>query len=199
MLGRSGCGKSTLLKAIAGLDHGAKQQGDIHCHGKIAYLSQQDSLLPWLSVINNVQLSDHLHGKKNADTRKRAHQLLDNVGLAEHADKPPYHLSGGQRQRVALARTLMQNAEFILMDEPFSAIDAITRLELQRLSADLLADKAVILITHDPIEAIRLTDAIYVMHNAGLSQSYVPAGMRPRLEAKQAQPELQQQLLAALS
>lgn len=199
ILGRSGCGKSTLLKAIAGLEQGITQRGEIHCHAPIAYMAQQDALLPWLNVVQNVQLAQRLHNQSNPQTLAKAQQLLDDVGLAEHAHKPPYELSGGQRQRVALARTLMQDAELVLMDEPFSAVDAITRLELQQLSAKLLADKTVILITHDPQEAIRLADAIYVMHSDGLSQPYRPNGQAPRFAAEQSYPTLQQQLLEALT
>lgn len=199
ILGRSGCGKSTLLKAIAGLDHGAVQQGQIDCHAAIAYMAQQDALLPWLSVLQNVQLAHRLHGRANAHTTAKARQLLADVGLNGHADKPPYELSGGQRQRVALARTLMQDAELILMDEPFSAVDAITRLELQRLAAELLADKTVILITHDPQEAIRLADTIYIMKNGELGEVYTPDNPRPRFAVEQSQPALQQRLLEALA
>ncbi len=199
ILGRSGCGKSTLLKAIAKLNHGAIQHGQIHCHAKTAYMAQQDALLPWLSVVQNVQLASRLQHNANSKTLAQAHKLLHNVGLGEHAHKPPYELSGGQRQRVALARTLMQDAEIILMDEPFSAVDAITRLDLQQLAAELLVDKSVILITHDPQEAIRLADSIYIMQNGGLSQPYKPEKPRPRFIAEQSQLLLQQQLLEVLS
>ncbi len=194
LLGRSGCGKSTLLKAIAGLEHGATQRGDIVRASSIAYMAQQDSLLPWLSVVDNVQLGNYLTGVKNAASKDNALQLLEKVQLSEHGKKFPYELSGGQRQRAALARTLMQTADIVLMDEPFSAVDAITRLELQRLAAELLADKTVILITHDPLEAIRLADSIYIMHDGKLSHAFVPNYPRPRLEPHQSQPELQQQL-----
>lgn len=198
ILGRSGCGKSTLLKAIAKLDHGVVQHGQIYCETDIAYMAQQDALLPWLSVVQNVQFAQILKGCANSHTMAKAYKLLTDVGLSEHADKLPYELSGGQRQRVALARTLMQDAELILMDEPFSAVDAITRLELQRLATQLLSHKTVILITHDPQEAIRLTDQIYIMKNAGLGEVYIPNYLRPRFEVDQSQPELQQQLLEAL-
>ncbi len=199
VLGRSGCGKSTFLKAIAGLNHGATQTGHLRVNGNIAYMAQQDSLLPWLNAVQNVELAPRLHKQNNQDTQAKAHKLLGKVGLAEHANKAPYELSGGQRQRVALARTLMQTADIILMDEPFSAVDAITRLELQCLSAKLLADKTVILITHDPAEAVRLADVIYVMITGCLSEPLVPQDRRPRLEPHQAQPELQQRLLEMLS
>ncbi|PID63585.1 MAG: phosphonate ABC transporter ATP-binding protein [Gammaproteobacteria bacterium] len=198
LLGRSGCGKTTLLKAIAGLSHGAQQTGTVSVNANIAYMAQSDSLLPWLSVCDNVQLAQHLQGRKNAESRQLALTLLEKVGLADHALKAPYELSGGQRQRVALARTLMQPAEIVLMDEPFSAVDAITRLELQQLAAELLANKAVVLITHDRQEAIRLADSIYVMRDGGLSEGFSPDEPRPRFTPRPTHAEWQQQLLTVL-
>ena len=165
LLGRSGVGKSTLLRAIAGLEDAAITEGHIQLasHTKAAWLAQQDSLFPWLSVLDNVQLAQHLQGQKNAETQAKAKELLHAVGMADHWHKPCYQLSGGQRQRVALARTLMQDADLILMDEPFSALDAVTRLQLQNLACELLQGKTVILVTHDPQEAIRLGEKIYVL------------------------------------
>ena len=165
LLGRSGVGKSTLLRAIAGLEEAAITQGHIQFapHTKATLLAQQDSLFPWLSVLDNVQLAQHLSGQKNAETQAKAKELLRAVGMADHWHKPCYQLSGGQRQRVALARTLMQDADLILMDEPFSALDAVTRLQLQNLACELLQGKTVILVTHDPQEAIRLGEKIYVL------------------------------------
>ena len=165
LLGRSGVGKSTLLRAIAGLEEAAITQGHIQFapHTKATWLAQQDSLFPWLSVLDNVQLAQHLSGQKNAETQAKAKELLRAVGMADHWHKPCYQLSGGQRQRVALARTLMQDADLILMDEPFSALDAVTRLQLQNLACELLQGKTVILVSHDPQEAIRLGEKIYVL------------------------------------
>lgn len=167
LLGRSGVGKSTLLRAIAGLENDAVQQGEIVFPRplKLAWLAQQDSLYPWLSIMDNVQLQHHLTGTKTAETTAQAEQLLAAVQMGAHRHKPCYQLSGGQRQRVALARTLMQHADLILMDEPFSALDAVTRLQLQDLACDLLRDKTVLLITHDPQEAIRLADRIAILHD----------------------------------
>ena len=165
LLGRSGVGKSTLLRAISGLEQTAITQGHIQFapHIKAAWLAQQDSLFPWLSVLDNVQLAQHLICQKNAKTQAKAKELLHAVGMEDHWHKPCYQLSGGQRQRVALARTLMQDADLILMDEPFSALDAVTRLQLQNLACELLKEKTVILVTHDPQEAIRLGEKIYVL------------------------------------
>ncbi len=169
ILGRSGCGKSTLLKAIANLDQGIeKLSGYIEVNGKIAYMAQQDGLMPWLSVCDNVQLQHYLTGSKSADSARQARELLASVGLSGQADKAPYELSGGQRQRVALA------------------------------TAQLLADKTVVLITHDPGEAIKLADSIVVMRDGRLGKPYTIAEQRPRFAANQTHVDLQQQLLEAL-
>ncbi|MGY0400229.1 MAG: ABC transporter ATP-binding protein, partial [Ostreibacterium sp.] len=197
-LGRSGCGKSSLLKAIAGLQNETIQSGQITLNASMAYMAQQDALLPWLSVLDNIKLVHRLHHSHTEKTHQQANVLLEQVGLSDKAQCFPYQLSGGQRQRVALARTLMRSAELILMDEPFSAVDAITRLELQTLAAQLLADKTVILITHDPVEAIRLVDQIYIIKNAGLNAHFTPSGERPRLIHHEYHLRLQQQILSAL-
>ena len=162
LLGPSGVGKSSLLRYIAGLTgmgSDASVSGRLSFSGagdtsQIAYLAQQDLLLPWLSVLDNVILGSRLRGER-AD-RNRALSLLDQVGLRSHEDDRPVMLSGGMRQRVALARTLMEDRPFVLMDEPFSALDAITRFELQELASTLLAGKTTLLVTHDPLEALRI-------------------------------------------
>lgn len=164
LLGPSGVGKSTLLRAMAGLEKKAIKQGSIDLGGRIAWLGQRDSLYPWLSLIDNVRLKDYLTGQKNQQNLEQAKYLLQQVGMEQHWHKPCYQLSGGQRQRVALARTLMQEADIVLMDEPFSALDAVTKLQLQNLAYKLLGHKTVILITHDPQEALRLANRIYVLH-----------------------------------
>ncbi|MFD1806650.1 ABC transporter ATP-binding protein [Pasteurella oralis] len=202
LLGASGVGKSTLLRAIAGLENTAKTQGEIHFPqgGKVSYMAQQDALYPWLSVLDNVQLIHHLNNTKNAATIARAKQLLTAVNMDNHQHKACYYLSGGQRQRIALARTLMQEAEIILMDEPFSALDAISRLQLQNLAHTLLKDKTVLFITHDPQEAIRLSDEIYILQHypATLSTKISPIGDTPRELVQHDLWQLQQYLLNQL-
>ncbi|OBX05185.1 phosphonate ABC transporter ATP-binding protein [Gallibacterium genomosp. 3] len=169
ILGRSGVGKSTLLRVIAGLEQDSIQSGEIVFQQtdkqtqQVAFMAQNDGLFPWLSVIENVQLVQHLQGCKNKASYAQAETLLQAVNMLEYRDKACYQLSGGQRQRVALARTLMQSAEIVLMDEPFSALDVVTRLQLQTLSRQLLANKTVLLITHDPQEALMLCDQIFVL------------------------------------
>ncbi len=167
VLGSSGVGKSTLLRAIAGLVD--DYQGEIVADdnqlltGRIAWMAQDDLLLPWLNVRDNVVLGYRLRQKQPADLALQVEQLLEKVGLANYAGRMPYQLSGGQRQRVALARTLLENKPIVLMDEPFSALDVSMRLQLQSLFVELLADKTVILITHDPLEALRLSQSVWLM------------------------------------
>ncbi len=150
--------------------------------GRIAYMAQQDLLLPWMTVLDNVLLGPTLRRERpDPETRGRARDLLARVGLGGREGDRPAALSGGQRQRVALARTLMEDRPLVLMDEPFSALDAITRLRLQELAAELLAGRTVLLVTHDPLEALRLCHRIHVMAGA-------PAHVGPALEPPAAPP-----------
>ena len=210
LLGRSGCGKTTVLRYLAGLlDDKVESQGTLATSDerpltdRIAYMAQQDLLLPWLSVIDNVCLSHRFlnttHKHQNAEQKNRAFVLLASVGLADYADTMPDQLSGGMRQRVALARTLMQDKPVVLMDEPFSALDAVTRHKLQSLACELLRDKTVVLITHDPQEAVRLADNLYVLQGtpASAHSLSVPHTPTPRvLDGECA--ELQQAILDQL-
>lgn len=169
ILGRSGVGKSSLLQSMAGLLSGSELSGSVSAddgqslHGRVAWMGQRDALLPWLSVQENVLLGSRLRKQRSGSGLQRANELLRQVGLGELGPRMPEQLSGGQRQRVALARTLMEDKPVVLMDEPFSALDAITRLQLQDLAAALLHGKTVLLITHDPLESLRLSDQVWVM------------------------------------
>lgn len=177
LLGPSGIGKSMLLKLIAGLagpdaiddngKHGAIRASDgAPLAPRMAYMAQQDLLLPWLDAARNVMLGHRLRGSQTADAEDKAAALLDAVGLGADAARYPVELSGGMRQRVALARTLAEDRPVVLMDEPFSQLDAITRLKLQTLAARLLAGRTVLMVTHDPLEALRLANRIVVLGGA---------------------------------
>lgn len=184
LLGASGVGKTTILRMIAGFDTRAQLSGQIDASDgagladRIAYMAQEDLLLPWATVLDNVTLGARLRGER-AD-RARAEALIDRVGLSAHLRKKPHALSGGQRQRVALARTLMEDRAVILLDEPFSALDAKTRSEMQELAYQLLDGRTVLLVTHDPGEAARLAHRIVVMTDAGLSEVPPPCSDAPR-------------------
>lgn len=208
ILGQSGVGKSSLLQLLCGIADEADIQGRILCsdgqplNGRVAWMAQQDLLLPWLSVLDNVLLAARLqHGKVSPEQTEQARYLLSQVELADRADARPAQLSGGQRQRVALARTLFQDQPLVCMDEPFSALDAITRLKLQDLAAELLVDRTVLMITHDPLEALRLSDRILVLQGspARLSDPIIPTGQTPRAVHDGQVLQLQAQLLELLA
>ena len=147
-----------------------------------AWMAQKDLLLPWLTVEENVLLGARLRGEINEAKRSRARALIDAAGLAGYEGELPAALSGGMRQRTALLRTLMEDRPVILMDEPFSALDALTRLKLQDLAADLVAGATVLLVTHDPLEALRLGNRIHVMTGqpATIGQALIPESLPPR-------------------
>ena len=184
LLGPSGVGKTTILRLIAGLEREIALDGSIvmaegqNVDGQIALMSQTDNLLPWLSATENVVLGSRLRGEKQ--NYEKAIELIEKVGLSDHRKKKPYALSGGQRQRVALARTLMEERPIVLLDEPFSALDARVRAEMQELAAELLHGRTVLLVTHDPAEAARLADHILILSATGAQSWPVPALPAPR-------------------
>ncbi|MEC6899878.1 ABC transporter ATP-binding protein [Photobacterium piscicola] len=190
LVGKSGCGKSTLIKFLAGLLNESTQwQGQLTISdnqpltGRVAYMAQQDLLLPWLTVLDNVCISSKFgHHDSIPNLKQRAMTLLEHVGLADKHQLLPQQLSGGMRQRVALARTLLQDQPIVLMDEPFSALDAVTRYRLQDLFVKLLKHKTVVLITHDPQEAIRLSDQLYILQGepAFATALSLPTSLPPR-------------------
>ncbi|ALM82869.1 sulfonate ABC transporter ATP-binding protein [Bordetella sp. N] len=174
LLGRSGSGKSTLLRALAHLDQGTAGTGDIAVPARRAVLFQDSRLLPWLRILDNVKLGAL---GRDADTRARA--ALAEVGLAGRERAWPRMLSGGEQQRVALARGLVRDPRFILADEPFSALDALTRLRMQQLLLQLCErhTPAVLFVTHDVDEALLLANRIIVLEAGKLSLDCpVPAG-----------------------
>ncbi|MEP3845231.1 MAG: ABC transporter ATP-binding protein [Paracoccaceae bacterium] len=178
VLGRSGVGKSTLLRLIAGLETAGQFSGDITASdvetmtGRVSLMAQSDLLLPWLTVLENIVLGARLRGQ--APDMTRANDLLHRVGLAAYREKKPATLSGGMRQRTALARTLMEDRDVVLLDEPFSALDAGTRADMQDLAAQMLDGKTVLLVTHDPTEAVRLGHQIVVLTPQGLQSWETP-------------------------
>jgi sulfonate transport system ATP-binding protein len=169
VVGGSGCGKSTLLRAVSGLD--TPSQGEVVLdgvkitapHEKIGIIFQEPRLLPWLTVAGNVGFG--LEDRPRAERQERVARALARVGLSDKARMWPRELSGGQAQRVAIARALVPRPEVLLLDEPFSALDAFTRADLQDHLLDLWADSkpTLILVTHDVDEAVVLADRIMVM------------------------------------
>ena len=178
LLGASGVGKSTVLRLFAGLAEGVTFNGVLSDTGHVAMMAQQDLLMPWLSVLHNVLLGARVRGER--PDKDRARERLAQVGLADHAEKLPAALSGGQRQRAALARTLMEDRAVVLLDEPFSALDALTRAQMQELTADVLTGCTVLLVTHDPNEAARLGQKILIMTPSGLVEVAAPLTPIPR-------------------
>ncbi|SDH11750.1 ABC transporter ATP-binding protein [Pelagibacterium luteolum] len=179
LLGPSGVGKSTLLRLVAGVETTIAFTGTITADDgsaiapRVAMMAQSDLLLPWLDVFDNVTLGARL--RNEMPDRARARAIVERVGLTPHMDRKPGTLSGGQRQRVALARTLMEARPIILLDEPFSALDARARAAMQELAADVLSDRTVLLVTHDCAEAARLGDAIFIMTEKGMDAVAPPA------------------------
>jgi len=163
LIGASGCGKSTLLNLVAGLDK--PTSGEIAVGGRVALMFQEPGLFPWLTAAGNVELALRARGVGRAERRARAADLLETVHLGGFGKKRPHELSGGMRQRVALARALAQDADVLLMDEPFGALDAMTR--------DLLHDEldrvcegrnlTVLFVTHNVREAVRLGDRVVLL------------------------------------
>lgn len=201
LLGSSGVGKSTVLNLFAGLANEVEFVGTIGASdgplkNRVALMAQDDLLLPWLSVAGNVALGARLRGEK-IDTDRVA-TVLGRVGLADKVHSKPAELSGGQRQRVALARTLMEDRPIVLLDEPFSALDARTRARMQELTAELLQGRTVLLVTHDPAEAARLGHVINVMAANRIETMTPPEGDAPRAVDAPAVLQAQAQLLAWL-
>jgi len=171
ILGPSGCGKTTLFNIIAGLippDEGTvtlEGESLVLSPGKTGYMLQKDLLLPWRTIRDNITLSQTLHGAKPRAALASAMPDVEACGLSSMLKRRPDELSGGQRQRAALVRTLQSGKELLLLDEPFGALDAITRLHLQQLLTKLCISKGltVLFVTHDVDEALLLSDEILLM------------------------------------
>jgi NitT/TauT family transport system ATP-binding protein len=163
LVGASGCGKTTLLSLVAGLD--PPSAGRVDVDGRAALMFQEPALFPWLTVLGNIELALRLRGVPRPTRRSRAAELLRTVHLDGFGQKLPHQLSGGMRQRVALARAFAQEADIVLMDEPFGALDAMTRDLLHDELEALWRDRnlTVVFVTHNVREAVRLADRIVVL------------------------------------
>lgn len=211
LLGASGVGKTSLLRLIANLTTDqstvrGRVTADNHLpvSSQIAYMAQTDLLLPWLTTLENACLGTRLRQSKRPI--KQTHQaqakaLLEHAGLGHALHFYPHQLSGGMRQRAALVRTLIEAKPVVLMDEPFSALDTITRHQLQALATDMLKGKTVLFITHDPAEAIRLAQHIYIMQGrpASLTKAAHLTSTTPREIDNPAFVSLHAQLLRDLT
>ena len=187
LLGRSGCGKSTLLRSIAGLDRAPA--GEVEVHGTTAVAFQEPRLLPWKKVVDNVALA--LLNSPARDERDRlAVDTLTEVGLGEKLDVWPGQLSGGQAQRVSLARALVRNPSLLLLDEPFSALDALTRIDMHQLVVELWRrhSMAILIVTHDVDEALALADRLIVMEDGHAKHTWEIS--LPRSDRAPSQPEI---------
>jgi NitT/TauT family transport system ATP-binding protein len=183
LIGASGCGKSTLLSLVAGLE--APTSGTVSTGGRrVAFMFQEPALFPWLTAVQNVELPLRANGVGRAERRQRARELLDSVHLAGFADKRPHELSGGMRQRVALARALAQDADVLLMDEPFGALDAMTRDLLHELLEGIWRRQgfSVLFVTHEVREAVRLGDRVVLLSSrpGRVLEDFDVTGERPR-------------------
>jgi len=182
LIGASGCGKSTLLNLVAGLDQ--PSAGSVTVDGRTALMFQESALFPWLTVARNVDLALKLNKVPKAERKGRVADLLHAVHLDGFADKRPHELSGGMRQRVALARAFAQDADVLLMDEPFGALDAMTRdllhEELERLWQE--RGFSCLFVTHNVREAARLADRVVLLSSrpGRVAETFAPELARPR-------------------
>ena len=195
LLGESGCGKTTLLRALTGLDAHAQSAGVARVQGNVSVLFQDSRLLPWLSVIDNLTLG-LTHGQATA----AAQALLNDVGLGDKAQAWPATLSGGQKQRAALARSLLREPHVLLADEPFGALDALTRMRMHLLLRRLVerVRPTVILVTHDVDESLLLADRILVLKDGKIAQDHALDLPHPRRPDHPAFMQLRSTLLGSL-
>ncbi len=211
VIGPSGCGKSTLFNIVAGVEKPTSGvvaiDGDASTvrAGKTGYMPQQPLLLPWRTVEENIMLGLDVRHVPRKKAQAEAQELLKRFGLAEFAQNYPSTLSGGMRQRVALLRTVLFNRSFLLLDEPFGALDALTRLSLQMWLLDLwqAIHSSVLFITHDVREAILLSDRIYVLSARParvlrVVEVDLPRPRRPEHLTLERAVQLEQELMALL-
>lgn len=208
LLGPSGCGKSTLFNVISGLT--VPDTGEIYLNGKrihdntgdFAYMQQKDLLLPWRTVLKNVLIGPEIHNESLSTAAVEAQERLAQLGLSGFENSYPMQLSGGMRQRVALVRTLLFRKKVLLLDEPFGALDAMTRTVMQSILLDIWAEsrQTVLLITHDVEEALLLADKIYVLTaRPATLKAEIPVPLpRPRAITDTSLIQLKSELLALL-
>jgi sulfonate transport system ATP-binding protein len=184
IVGRSGCGKSTLLRTIAGLeriDAGTISFGEEARPEDVRVMFQEPRLLPWARVLSNVEVGLG-RDRASSDAQVRAETALTEVGLGDKRDQWPAVLSGGQKQRVALARALVSNPRILAFDEPLGALDALTRISMQKLLERVWRDQAftAILVTHDVSEAVALADRVLVLEQGRIAHDIKVEVPRPR-------------------
>lgn len=198
LLGRSGSGKSTLLRSLAGLD--PSPADEVRVDGRTSVAFQEPRLLPWKDVRDNVALA-LLNTPQRGERTERARTALDEVGLTDKLQAWPLSLSGGQAQRVSLARALVSEPDLLLLDEPFSALDALTRMEMHRLVLQLWErhQPAVLLVTHDVDEALMLADRVLLLDEGHVAHEWTVT--TPRANRTPQHPhlsEVREQVLTAL-
>lgn len=200
IIGASGCGKSTIFRLINGLEK--PQNGEIYVNNNpisnmknySAYMPQKDLLFPWRTIGDNLSLPMELQKINKNEREKRILNILQEVGLSEYKDKFPKDLSGGMKQRISFARTILTGSELLLLDEPFSALDSLTKISMQEWLLDEWKhfNKTILFITHDVEEAIFLSKSIYVVHDrpiTHLEKIYVPLEY-PRNRSSMLKPEI---------
>ncbi|MGW7255629.1 ABC transporter ATP-binding protein [Streptomyces sp. NPDC054834] len=195
LLGHSGSGKSTLLRAVAGLDHGVEGSGQLTAPERVSVVFQDSRLLPWRRVLDNVLL-----GTEGKDAEERGRAALEEVGLGGRERAWPGELSGGEAQRAALARSLVRDPELLLADEPFGALDALTRIKMHNLLRELWKrhEPSVLLVTHDVDEAIVLADRVLVLEQGRIGLDLTIDRPHPRSYREPVLGEYRERLLAAL-
>jgi sulfonate transport system ATP-binding protein len=200
LLGRSGSGKTTLLKALAGLDYDVSGEGQIRVADSISVVFQDSRLLPWRRVLDNVTLGLRAQAGPGQSSEGRGLLSLAEVGLAGRERAWPTQLSGGEQQRVALARSLVREPQLLLADEPFGALDALTRIKMHVLLRRLCAahKPAVLLVTHDVNEAIVLADRVIVLDEGKITTEVSVDLPAPRSAADPAFADFRQHLLRSL-
>jgi sulfonate transport system ATP-binding protein len=179
LVGRSGCGKSTVLRVLAGLSDDHSGQREVTGAPAVAF--QEPRLFPWRDVLTNVSYGLNRAGLSRDAARARSESALAEIGLTDHAQAWPLTLSGGQAQRVSLARALVAEPELLLLDEPFGALDALTRLSMRALLLDLWRTHGfgVLLVTHDVDEAVELADRVLVLEHGRVAHSLTIESPRP--------------------